>query len=108
MRPTVVDKVSCSPPCSLIQNENVAVVPKEPIAELNANRPKNDEHAAADRARSGAPARSAALVSGASCSKAGRRRGHAGRPFVGRRLAFVDARPEPPQRADQARMRRRT
>ena len=33
IRPTVVDKVSCSPPCSLIQNENVAVVPKEPIAE---------------------------------------------------------------------------
>ena len=32
-RPTVVDSVSCSPPCSLIQNENVAVVPKVPIAE---------------------------------------------------------------------------
>jgi hypothetical protein len=56
------------------------------------------EHAAADPAARSA-ARSAALVSGASCSKAGAAVMPA--PFVDRRLALVDARPEAPQGADQ-------
>lgn len=48
--PTVVSSVKLSPPCSLIQNEKRASVPKLPLARLNARRPNTAKTAPRIRA----------------------------------------------------------